>query len=89
MTTSLPSRQPKTGLRVFDAQSIERLDALAAQIMNTSGSGRICIVFEGGPGHSHWRFDEVTFKLDSEAFRNRDCSDCHASRRESKNPETG
>lgn len=64
------AQQRADGLHVFNAESIRKLDELANVIMTTSGSGRICIVFEGGPGKGHWRFDEIVFRLDSEDSHN-------------------
>jgi len=60
---------PATGLCVFNAESIQKLDALACELLHTSGSGRITIEVVGGPGKGRWRFDEITLRLDSEASR--------------------
>jgi hypothetical protein len=58
-----------TGLCVFNAKSIQKLDAIACELLHTSGSGRITIEITGGPGNGHWRFDEIAIRLDSEAAR--------------------
>ena len=63
------SEPPATGLCVFNAQSIQKLDALACELLHTSGSGRITIEITGGPGKGQWRFDEFAVRLDSEAAR--------------------
>jgi len=63
------SRPPAAGLSVFNAESIQKLDALAHELVNTSGSGHITIKVVGGPGKGQWRFDEITLRLDSEASR--------------------
>ena len=63
------SEPPATGLCVFNAESIQKLDALAHELVNTSGSGHITIKVVGGPGKGQWRFDEITLRLDSEASR--------------------
>ena len=63
------NQPPATGLHVFNAESIQKLDTLARELMTTSGSGRITIEVIGGPGKSQWRFDEITLRLDSEFSR--------------------
>jgi hypothetical protein len=63
------SEPPAPGLCVFNAKSIQRLDALACEIVHTSGNGRITIEISGGPGKGYWRFDEIALRLDSEAAR--------------------
>ena len=62
-------RPPASGLKVFNAESIHKLDTLAWEILNSTGSGRISIELAGGPGKGQWRFDEIALRLDSEAAR--------------------
>ena len=63
------NQPPATGLHVFNAESIQKLDTLARELMTTSGSGCITIKVTGGPGKGEWRFDEITLRLDSELSR--------------------